>query len=135
MTTFASYRLSTPQARQNAREAILVAPEGMDVEIKEPRRNLDQNNRLHALLADLCKAKPIWANERMGIDDWKALMVHAVDTHEGRGAGRAVPGVEGGVVLLRRSTAGMSKRELSELIEYIEVTMTKWGIPVKDGRQ
>jgi len=70
----------------------------------------------------------------MAIDDWKALMVHAVDTHEGRGAGRAVPGVEGGVVLLRRSTASMSKRELSELIEYIEATMVKWGIPVKDTR-
>ena len=134
MSVFASYRLSTPQARQNAREAILVAPEGMDVEIREPRRNLDQNNRLHALLADLVKAKPFWANERMGIDDWKALMVHAVDTHEGRGAGRAVPGVEGGVVLLRRSTAGMSKRELSELIEYIEATMTKWGIPIRETR-
>ncbi len=99
-----------------------------------PTRNLDQNNRLHALLADIVKAKPIWAGERMAIDDWKALMVHGVDVHEGRTAGRAVPGVEGGVVLLRRQTRSMSKGDLSELITYIEATMTKWGIPVKDVR-
>ncbi len=86
------------------------------------------------MLADVVKAKPSWGNERMGLDDWKALFVHAVDVHEGRGTGRAVPGVEGGVVLLRRSTASMSKRDLSELIEYIEATMAKWGIPVKDVR-
>ncbi len=134
MSVWRTFRLSSPQARNSACHGVMAAPEGYDVEIKEPKRNLEQNARLHALLADVVKAKPSWGNERMGLDDWKALFVHAVDVHEGRGAGRAVPGVEGGVVLLRRSTAAMSKRELTELLDYIEATMTKWGIPVKDTR-
>jgi len=134
MTTCAYFRLSTKEVRQNACQAIISAPDGYVVEIKPPTRNLDQNNRLHALLADLVKAKPEWAGERMGIEDWKAIMVHGVDVHEGRTAGRAVPGVEGGVVLLRRQTRTMSKRDLSELIEYIEATMTKWGIPIRETR-
>jgi hypothetical protein len=75
----------------------------------------------------------VWAGERMGIDDWKAAMVHALDTHEGR-QGRAIPGLEGGVVLLRRSTKRMSKKDLSELIQYTEIWMTKQGIAVKDTR-
>jgi len=126
--------LSTAEARRNAQTAVWAAPEGYEVVVKPPTRNLDQNNRLHALLADIVKAKPEWAGERMGIEDWKALMVHGVDVHEGRTAGRAVPGVEGGVVLLRRQTRTMSKRDLSELIEYIEATMTKWGIPIRETR-
>lgn len=104
------------------------------MEIGEPKRNLDQNARLHALLADIVKSGRDWAGQRMDVDDWRALFVHAVDVANGEGAGRAVPGLEGGVVLLRRSTARMSKRELSELIEYIEMQMATWGIPIRDTR-
>ncbi len=129
-----TFVLSSGAAKFNAIETIKSSPVGYQVAIGPPTRNLEQNARLHSLLADIVKAKPVWAGERMGIDDWKALMVHGVDVHEGRTAGRAVPGVEGGVVLLRRQTRSMSKRDLSELIEYIEATMAKWGIPVKDGR-
>jgi hypothetical protein len=110
-----------------------MAPEGMCVTIAEPKRNLDQNNRLHALLGDIVKSGKQWMGQPMGLDDWKALFVHALDTVNGE-AGRAVPGLEGGIVLLRRSTARMSKRDLSELIEYIEMQMTRWEIPVRDAR-
>jgi hypothetical protein len=113
--------------------AVSEAPEGMCVTIAEPKRNLDQNARLHALLADIVKSGKQWMGQVMGLDDWKALFVHALDTVNGE-AGRAVPGLEGGIVLLRRSTAKMSKRDLSELIEYIEMQMTKWEIPVRDSR-
>jgi hypothetical protein len=138
MSVWATFWLGHPGDEWNHRgdacRAIWEAPTGHQVIIREPIRNLDQNARLHALLADVVKAKPEWGGQKMGLDDWKSLFVHAVDVHEGRGAGRAVQGIEGGVVLLRRSTASMSKRELTELLDYIEATMTRWGIPVKDTR-
>jgi hypothetical protein len=134
VSVLATFRLSGYEDYKRAVVGVNSAPMGMVVTIAEPVRNKDQNARLHALLADLVTARPVWAGERMGIEDWKALMVHGVDVHEGRTAGRAVPGVEGGVVLLRRQTRTMSKKDLSELIEYIEATMVKWGIPVKDTR-
>ncbi len=133
MTVFARFRLSTPQARQNASRACLEAPEGLDVEIREPKRSNPQNDRLHALLADLVRGMPFYAGEAMDIDDWKAVMVLALDKHEGR-VTRAVPGLEGGVVALRRSTTRMSKAEVAKLIEYCEVFMTKNGIAIRDTR-
>lgn len=128
-----AFVLVHPVARQNACKAISEAPDGYVVAIVPPARNLDQNARLHALLADIVKSGKQWMGQPMGLDDWKGLFVHALDTVNGE-AGRAVPGLEGGIVLLRRSTAKMSKRDLSELIEYIEMQMTKWDIPVKDAR-
>ena len=124
------FKLSTPTARQNALRAVSGAPEGWEVVVRPPTRNADQNALFHALLADIVRAMPVYAGERMGIDDWKAAMVHALDTHEGR-QGKAIPGLEGGVVLLRRSTRAMSKRDLSELIEYAQAWMTKNGIAIR----
>lgn len=119
--------------RGHALQAVKIAPSGWIVTVCEPVRNLDQNARLHSLLADIVRAKTVWAGEQWSVEDWKFLMVHALDTHEGR-PGKATVGLEGGVVLLRRSTAKMTKRELSTLIEWIESWMVKRGIPIRDTR-
>ncbi len=128
---FARFRLSTPQARQNASRAVLEAPAGLDVEIRAPKRSNPQNARFHALLADLVRGMPFYAGEAMDIEDWKTVMVLAMDKHEGQPS-RVVPGLEGGVVALRRSTTRMSKAEVAKLIEYTEIFMVKNGIPIRD---
>lgn len=131
MSQLGPFRLVTPIARQNALRAVSAAPEGYWVEIKEEGRNLEQNARLHALLSDIVKAKTVWAGEQRSVDDWKALFVTAYDQMHGRSA-KPVPGLNGEFVVLRRSTAKMGKRELSELIEMIEAWMAEKQIPVRE---
>ena len=126
------FRLVSPAVRQRACEAVMGAPEGYVCEIKEPARNLEQNARLHALIADIVKAGTIWAGEPRTMDDWKALFVTAYDAMKGVKS-KPVPGLNGEFVVLRRSTARMGKRELSELIEMIQAWMAERQIPIRDG--
>ena len=124
------FRLSTPTARRNALQAVSEAPEGYWVTLKEEGRNLEQNARLHAMLADIVKAKTIWDGETHDIEFWKGLVVSgwAIAT---KAEGQVVRGIEGEIVLIRRSTASMTKKELTSLLDYLEAFMAKRGIPMR----
>lgn len=104
-------------ARQRAAEAVLSAPEGWEVVIKEPTRNSDQNAKFHAICGDLEKSRLPWAGKPRVLGQWKVLLVsgHAVATNEGA---EMVPGLEGEFVNLRESTALMSVRRSASLITY-----------------
>jgi hypothetical protein len=131
MSDSATYWLRTPQARQNAREAILVAPEGYVCQVKEPTRNLDQNAALHAALADIVKAKVKWAGREWDIDSWRAIFVSAHAKAENLPV-QTIPGLEGEFVAIRRSTTRMTKSELSGLIDYVFAKGTEWGVVFRD---
>lgn len=104
-------------ARQNAIRAVQEAPAGYSVTVAEPKRNLDQNAKFHAICTDLSKSGLQWAGKTRTADQWKVLLVsgHAVATKEGA---EMVPGIEGEFVNVRESTALMSKARSSSLIEY-----------------
>lgn len=110
-------RLISPAVRQRAIDAIWGAPDEAVVTIAEPSRNGEQNAKFHSLCGDLAKSGLPWAGKRRSLAEWKVLMVsgHAVATKEGA---EIVPGVEGEFVNIRESTALMSKKRGSSLIEY-----------------
>lgn len=109
--------LSHSLARQRAARAVLDAPDGYGVTISEPRRNGDQNAKFHAICSDLAKSGLTWAGKPRSAAQWKVLLVsgHATATKEGA---EMVPGIEGEFVNVRESTALMSVRRSSSLIEY-----------------
>lgn len=111
------YILNHPQARARAVEAVRLAPAGYEVRIKEPTRNSEQNAKFHALCSDLAKSGLEWFGKRRTAAQWKVLLVsgHAVATREGA---EMVAGLEGELVNVRESTALMSVRRSSSLIEY-----------------
>jgi len=135
MSVFASYRLSSPQARQSAREAILVAPEGYMVSIAEPVRNSEQNARLHALLGDIRRSGATWDGVTHPVWFWKGLAVSGW-TIATKAEGTVTRGWEGEIALIRKSTTQMSVRELTSLQDYIESWMAGRNppIPVRDTR-
>lgn len=92
-------------------------PEGWSITAAEPVRNLEQNARFHAMCGDIAKAGVVWAGKTRTADQWKVLLVsaHATVTKEGS---ELVPGLEGEFVNLRESTALMSVRRSSSLIDY-----------------
>lgn len=109
--------LAHAQARSRAVEAVRDAPEGYAVEVREPRRNLEQNAKFHAMCGDIARSGLPWAGKSRTAAQWKVLLVsaHAVATKIGS---EMVPGLEGEFVNLRESTALMSVKRASSLIEY-----------------
>ena len=88
-----------------------------DVSIKPEKRTSGQNERFHAICGDIAKSGLQWAGKPRSAAQWKVLLVsgHAAATKE---EFDMVPGLEGEFVNLRESTALMSIRRGSSLIEY-----------------
>jgi hypothetical protein len=112
-----TFVLVHPQARQRALEAICAAQHGQVVTLADPTRNSDQNAKFHAMCSDIARSGMEWAGKRRSLVQWKVLLVsgHAMATKEGA---EMVPGIEGEYVNLRESTALMSVKRSSSLIEY-----------------
>jgi hypothetical protein len=106
-----------------ARYVMSEAPAGAEVVVKEPTRTSEQNAKFHAICSDLARSQVMWAGKRRTADQWKVLLVsgHAVATKEGS---EIVPGLEGEFINLRESTALMSKKRGSSLIEYAQAFCT-----------
>ena len=80
--------------------------------IKNNRRSLGQNSLMWALLSDISKQVE-WYDQKLSKNDWKWIFTAALRKQ------RMVPGIDGGMVFLGEPTSGMSKEELSDLIELI----------------
>lgn len=122
--------LAHAEARKWAVMAVEDAPIGHHVIVQEPTRNLDQNAKFHAICTDLEKSRFQWAGKPRKAKAWKVLLVsaHAVATKEGHDL---VPGIEGEFVNLRESTALMSVKRSSSLIEYTVAFCVTNGIPMR----
>lgn len=80
--------------------------------VTEPRRTLDQNSKLWPMLGDIAEQVE-WHGQKLKDFEWKDVFTAALKRY------RAVPGIDGGIVLLGMRTSRMTKAELSELIESI----------------
>lgn len=118
------------QARQNAARFCMEAPEGWMVQFSEPKRNLEQNAKFHAIVGDIAKSGKQWAGKARTEAEWKVLLVsgHAVATNTDS---EIIPGLEGEYVNVRESTALMSKRRGASLIEYALAFCAAEGIALK----
>jgi hypothetical protein len=67
--------LSSPFARQRAKELIDKAPAGFVAEVREPKRTTDQNARLWAMLSDVSVSKPL--GRRHTPEEWKCIFMAA----------------------------------------------------------
>ena len=123
--------LAHDQARRGAAEYCRTAPEGWMVVFSERTRTLDQNAKFHALCTDISKSGIAWAGKQRTAAQWKVLLVsgHAVATkHESD----IVPGLEGEFINLRESTALMSKKRGSSLIEYSVAWCAQNNVAMKE---
>jgi len=98
-------------------KAMLMAGHLLMLDIRLQTRTLEQNAFFHKLCDVIAKSGVEWAGKRRTSAQWKVLLVsgHGVATKEGA---EMVPGLEGEFVNIRESTAQMSVRRSSSLIEY-----------------
>jgi hypothetical protein len=101
------------------------------VTFEPKKRTDDQNRRFHWLCGLLAKSQVEWAGKRRTLAQWKVLLVsgHATVTKEGS---EMVPGLEGEFVNLRESTAQMSVRRSTSLIEYTQAFMVHHGVEIPE---
>lgn len=92
------------------------------VQIKPLTRSLEQNAKLHALIADIASQCEFQGKKR-DIETWKMILVSAHKIATGGQAEMAI-GLEGEVINLRESTAQMGVKRMTSLIEYV----TAWGV-------
>jgi hypothetical protein len=106
------------EARRRAVAAVQAAPAGYVVTIKEPTRNGEQNAALHALLTDIASSHK-WAGQVQTVEVWKRLMTGAWCRATGQPV-LMLPALDGaGVEIVFRRTSELTKRECSDLIEFI----------------
>jgi hypothetical protein len=111
-------------------KAALLAGHAMRLSVKPETRSLEQNAHFHALCDVIAKSGHKWMNKTRNAAQWKVLLVsgHAVATND---EVDIVPGLEGEFVNLRESTALMSIKRSSSLIEYTLAFMAHNGIPTQ----
>lgn len=104
---------------------------GMVMTLREPTRTTGQNERFHAIVGDIAKSGLTWGGKKRDAAAWKVLLVsgHATATKEGSDM---VPGLEGEFVNLRESTALMSVKRGSSLIEYATAFAVQNGVMLHD---
>jgi len=97
-------------ARRNCWEAIKALPDGYVVTIQEPKRTVQQNAMMWAMLGEVSK-QVIWHGQTLSSEEWKHVFTAALKRQ------KVVPGLDGGFVVLGQSTSRMSKKEISDLVE------------------
>ena len=95
------------------------------------QRSVEQNAKLHALLADIAAQKQ-WAGQWLDLEDWKRLITAGWERASGAHV-RIFPALDGvGMDVLYRRTSRMTKQEMSELLDYAMAWAVQQGIELHD---
>jgi hypothetical protein len=102
-------------------KSMLMAGHRVVVEIKPETRTLAQNARLWAMLTDVAK-QVNWYGRKLSEEEWKHVFTASLAKQD------VVPGIDGGFVVLGKSTSKMTKPEMSELQQLIEAFGAQQGV-------
>jgi hypothetical protein len=113
--------------RAKAIDWIRRAPAETRVTFQGPKRTLDQNSRLWAMLTEL-STQLLWHGQRLSTEDWKQVMLASLKQEM-----RIVPNIHGdGFVQLGRSSSDLSKDEMTDLMTIIEAFAARYGVKMKE---
>lgn len=100
---------------------MLMAGHRMTLEAKPEKRSNEQNRRLWAMLTDVSRQVE-WYGKTLSPEDWKHLFTASLQKTQ------AVPGIDGGFVVLGLSTSRMTKSEMCDLQTLIEAFGAERGV-------
>lgn len=102
-------------------KSMLMAGHRMTVEVKSETRSLQANARMWAMLTDVSKQVD-WYGRKLTPEEWKHVFTASLSKQD------VVPGIDGGFVVLGKSTSKMTKSEMAELQELIEAFGAQQGV-------
>lgn len=111
------YVLVHDMAKKNALKAVADAPEGYTVEIKEPKRSLDQSAKFHAICHDVSLSGIKWSGKERSEAEWKLIFISAHGVATG-GKAEFIIGLENEMLDVREKTSRMPVARMASLIEY-----------------
>ncbi|TWI48053.1 NinB protein [Pseudomonas duriflava] len=89
--------------------------------LKEEARTDAQNRRMWAMLRDISRQVE-WYGQKLDDTDWKHIFSASVQKQ------RAVPGLDGGFVVLGISTSKQSKKWFNDMFEVMEAFAAEHGV-------
>ena len=106
-------------------KSLLMAGHRLVLELKPEKRSDAQNRLMWGMLAEIA-GQVDWYGQRLDAEDWKHILTASLKKQ------RAVPGIDGGFVVLGTKTSHMSKQEMSELIELMHAFGAEKGVVFKE---
>jgi hypothetical protein len=102
------------------------APVGYRVAFKEPSRSLEQNSRMWAILDQIAQ-RAVWYGQHYAKEDWKDYFMHMLK------GGRWMPGEDGELVPIGRSTSKLTVSEMTDLQTLMEAFCARYEIEIGDS--
>lgn len=119
-------KITGPLSRQAIKRHADEVPEGWVATFAEPTRNLDQNAKMWAMLAELSEQTD-WHGNKLTPEEWKDLL------SAGLVQSKVVPNLTGnGFVILGQRTSKLSKSQFAALIELITAFGIDRGVVFSD---
>ena len=128
------FNLISNAVRLRCCEAIMSAPDGMRVEIKERKRSLDQNAAQWPILQAFAEQIKWPVNgELVTLDpeEFKDILTAAFFGE----SVRLAQGLNGGVVMLGKRTSKFTKKEFSDWLEFLHAAAAARGVVVYDDHR
>jgi hypothetical protein len=126
-----SWVLGSEAHRQLIGSKIAMLEPGWVVRVEPPRRTIDQNRLLHALLTEAVQGGLATdSGHPLTVDEARTAFVTAWMADTGQTTDMVMFGKR--PVQLRRSTTELSRPEFSELIEFIRAECALRGIPLSE---
>ena len=128
------FNLINHAVRLRCCEAIMSAPDGMRVEIKERKRSLDQNAAQWPILQAFAEQIKWPVNGELVTlepDEFKDILTAAFFGE----SVRLAQGLNGGVVMLGKRTSKFTKKEFSDWLEFLHAAAAARGVVVYDDHR
>ena len=129
-----TFILAHDMARANAARAVQAAPDGYMVQVSEPTKKREQEEKYHAMIGDIAKQCEFMGG-KLDADDWKRLLVDmfakvmrdlGTPLHHD---GRVIPSLDyERVVQLGIQTRDFWVREAADFIEYLYAFGAEKGV-------
>lgn len=94
-------------------KALLMAGHRLRLTVKPETRSTAQNSRMWAMLEDVSRQVE-WHGRKLSKEDWKHVFSASLKKQD------AVPGIDGGFVVLGQPTSKMTVREMTDLMTLME---------------
>lgn len=115
----------TLQAIWQAAKPYLLAGHQLHVEVRADTRSLASNRLMWQRLTDV-SLQVEWHGVRLTAEEWKDVFSAA------RKKQRAVPGIDGGFVILGERTSQYTRAEMTEMLDLIEAFGIERGVKFRD---
>lgn len=108
-------------SRDRAKLLIEKAPKGYVAEVKEPKRTLEQSDKMWAMLTDISVSMPL--GRRHTPDDWKAIFMNACGWEC-----QFVEGLDGRPFPKGFRSSHLTKSQMSQLIDFMQAFGDEHGV-------